>query len=167
MKRNLIGAVSALFLCVTLQLIVVPNAYAATTIEVTPTRPDAYSEIQKQLNLAKKQPEKGPYTITVTPGTYTIGHSLKLYSNTTLKLEGVSLSHGSGTRSNMIRLGDGTDTQQGYYYQNITVVGGDLNHRGQSNTTIKLAHGKNIKIKNVTMRNTRDGHLMEVAGLKD
>ena len=166
MKRNLIGAVSALFLCVTLQLIVVPNAYAATTIEVTPTRPDAYSEIQKQLNLAKKQPEKGPYTITVTPGTYTIGHSLKLYSNTTLKLEGVSLSHGSGTRSNMIRLGDGTDTQQGYYYQNITVVGGDLNHRGQSNTTIKLAHGKNIKIKNVTMRNTRDGHLMEVAGVK-
>lgn len=166
MKRNLICTASALLLCVTLQLIAVSDAYAATTIEVAPTRPDAYSEIQKQLNLAKKKPENGPYTIVVAPGSYTIGHSLKLYSNTTLKLEGVSLSHGSSTRSNMIRLGDGSDTQQGYYYQNITVVGGDLNHMGQSNTTIKLAHGKNIKIKNVTVRNTRDGHLMEVAGVK-
>lgn len=153
-------------LCAAVQLVAATPAFAATAIEVAPLADDAYAEIQKALNLAKKQPENGPYTITVAPGTYLIGHSLKLYSNTTLKLEGVSLSLSPLTRSNMIRLGDGTDTQQGYYYQNITVIGGDLNHTGHSNTTVKLAHGKNIRIKNVTMRNTRDGHLMEVAGVK-
>lgn len=166
MRQRIVWLVWTLTLCVVAQFAAVVPAYAATAIEVTPLKDDAYSEIQKALNLAKKKPENGPYTVAVTPGKYMIGHSLKLYSNTTLKLEGVSLSLSPLTRSNMIRLGDGDDKQQGYYYQNITVIGGDLDHTGHSNTTIKLAHGKNITIKNVTMHNTRDGHLMEVAGVK-
>lgn len=163
---HLAAAVLVAVVCAGLQCLWTSPAFADTTIEVAPIRPDAYTEIQKQLNLAKTQPENGPYTIVVAPGSYKINHSLKLYSNTTLKLEGVSLWLDPTARCNMIRLGDGTDTQQGYYYRNITVIGGDLDHTGHSNTTVKLAHGKNIALKNVTMRNTRDGHLMEVAGVK-
>ena len=141
-------------------------AFAETILEVTPVKADATPEIRAKLLEARKNATaKNPYVVKVAPGFYTIGSALRLYSNTTLVLEGVSLRLAPLANCNMIRIGDPADTQAGYYYKNIKVVGGDLDNTGHQNTCIKLAHAKNVSIEGVTMRNARSGHLMEVAGV--
>lgn len=144
-----------------------PSAYADTVLEVTPSQEDPRYDIQVKLNKAKKYAtDDNPYIIKVTPGSYTISRTLRLYSNTTLWLEGVNLRLEPSAVSNMIRVGDTpTDDATGYYYRNIKVVGGDLDNTAHSNTCIKIAHAKNVILKNMTIHNARNGHLMEIAGV--
>lgn len=144
-----------------------PLAYADTVLEVTPSQEDPRYDIQVKLNKAQKYAtDDNPYIIKVAPGSYTISRTLRLYSNTTLWLEGVSLRLEPTAVSNMIRIGDTpTDDATGYYYRNIKVVGGDLDNTAHSNTCIKIAHAKNVILKNMTIHNARNGHLVEAAGV--
>lgn len=142
-------------------------AFAETILEVTPSQDDPRYDIQVKLNKAHKYAtDDNPYVIKVAPGSYTISRTLRLYSNTTLWLEGVSLRLKPTAASNMIRIGDTpTDDATGYYYRNIKVVGGDLDNTAHSNTCIKIAHAKNVSFEGVVVHNARNGHLMEVAGV--
>ncbi len=142
------------------------SAFAATTVEVAPQKDDAYKEIQRGLNEARDHATtKNPYVVKVAPGTYTIGKRLLIYSNTTLDLEGVTLRSDPLKSGNMLRLGDASDKNPGYFHKNIAILGGVFDHAKHANTCIKLAHGKNITLKNVEVRNTKNGHLVEVAGV--
>lgn len=148
-------------------LVSVSPAFAETVLEVTPSQDDPRYDIQVKLNKAHKYAtDDNPYVIKVAPGSYTISRTLRLYSNTTLWLEGVTLRLDPAAVSNMIRIGDTpTDNATGYYYRNIKVVGGDLDNTGHSNTCIKIAHAKNVSFEGVVAHNARNGHLMEVAGV--
>lgn len=144
----------------------VAPAYADTVIEVAPLRPDATSEIRAKLLEARDNATaENPYTIKIAPGSYTISSAMRLYSHTTLVLEGVNITLSPLANCNMIRIGDPKDTQEGYFYRNINVVGGVLDHTGHSNTCVKFAHAKNVSIKGTVMKNAKNGHLMEVAGV--
>lgn len=168
LERGLAGvAIAMAVLALCLFLATVPQtAFADTVIEVTPTTEDAANEVQKQLNVAKRTATaEEPYIIKVTPGSYTLSKSLRLYSNTTLDLTDVTLTVQQGKTCNAVRIGEPTDTQAGYYYENIHLVGGTLDNNGRANTCVKLAHAKNVTMTDVTVRNARNGHLVEVGGI--
>ena len=157
----------AIALAVLCALCLRPAAAFADTVEVTPLPgADAYSMVQKALNTAKTTAtDKNPLTVKVTPGSYTLTHSLRLYSNTTIDLTDVTLTVNKTATCNAIRIGEAVDTQAGYYYKNINIVGGTIDNNGRTNTAIKLAHAKYVTMKNTTVRNARNGHLVEVGGV--
>lgn len=162
-----LASLSALILFAALSLSLRPAvAFADTVIEVTPTSTEAQAEVQKKLNMAKANATAdNPYIIRVTPGSYTLAKSLRLYSNTTLDLTDVTLTVQRDKTCNAVRIGEANDTQAGYYYKNINLIGGTLDNSGRTNTLVKLAHAKNVTVKGVTLRNARNGHLMEVGGV--
>lgn len=134
------------------------------------TNSTANKVIQNAFNEAKSNATASlPYKIVIEPGSYTITKRLLIYSNTCLYMEGVTLIQPTGKSTNMLKVGDATDTQAGYYYENITVDGGTsggvFNESGNSNTALKIAHTRNFTMKNITVQNTTDAHLMEVAGV--
>lgn len=110
--------------------------------------------------------ESQPYVVTVPAGSYEVDNSLRLYSNTTLILKGVTIKRVD--TNNIIKVGD-TDTKEtgktGYYYKNITVQGGTLNGNGVSGTVMKVTHTKNFTMSGVTLKNVHNGHIMETGGV--
>lgn len=126
--------------------------------------------IQAALNEAKTNATSSlPYKIVIEPGSYEISKRFLIYSNTYFYMEGVTFIQPAGKTTNMLKVGDATDTQAGYYYENITIDGGASggvwNESGNSSTTIKIAHARNFTMNNITVQNTTDSHLMEVAGV--
>ena len=169
-KRSLGSVVflaALIALAIVAPLVVRPaTAFADTVIEVTPTSLEAQADVQRQLNVAKREATaENPYVIRVAPGSYELAKSLRLYSNTTLDLTDVTLTVQQGKTCNAVRIGEADDTQAGYYYQNIKLIGGTLDNNGRANTLVKMAHAKNVTVKGVTLRNARNGHLMEVGGV--
>ncbi len=129
---------------------------------------EASRAIQSALNQAEENAtDSNPYRVVVDPGTYTLSSSLRIYSNTDLVLNGVTLTQetGSGYTRNILKVGDTSDENTGYFYKNITVEGGTLDENGNSATAIKGVHVKNFTLKNMTIENTHNSHLMEVAGI--
>ncbi len=128
----------------------------------------ARKAIQDVLDKArKKATAKKPYVITVAKGNYDLTGTLKIYSNTTLSLKGVTLN--AKRDSNVIIVGEPTAENKGakgYYYKNITISGGTLNGKKRSGTMLKIGHASNIKITNMTFKNAKNAHIMEVAGVK-
>ncbi|MBE5925407.1 MAG: hypothetical protein E7270_00225 [Lachnospiraceae bacterium] len=113
-----------------------------------------------------------PYKIIIPEGTYNIDKGFRIYSNTYLYMEGVTLNRVSGSGI-FIRSGLWTDKLSGYEgYRNITIEGGTLNgncdkedYKSNNGSFIKMAHCKNVTLKNVTMKNGMDLHYVEVAGI--
>lgn len=131
---------------------------------------DATKVLQKALNTAAENAtDILPYKIMVEPGTYTLTKSLYIYSNTYLYVDGVTFLQAENGSGNMLRVGKSGDVQTGYCYRNITVDGGasggiwDENYH--SYTVIKAGHAQNFTLKNITLQNTIDAHLMEAAGV--
>ena len=123
--------------------------------------------VQNALNNARDQANaEQPYYISVAQGSYDLNSVLRVYSNTTLDLLGVTLKRtGSG---NMLRVGseDGVNTgATGYAYQNIRVVGGTFDGNFGENTIIKAFHTKNFTMDGVTVKNEKEGHMTEFAGV--
>lgn len=123
--------------------------------------------IQNALDEAKENAtDAQPYRIVVAPGTYQLFESLRIYSNTDLVLDGVTFTQdGSSYVRNMLKVGDGSDISTGYFYKNITVENGVFDESGNSSTAIKAVHAQNFTLKNVTVQNVHNSHLMEVAGI--
>lgn len=127
---------------------------------------NAARAIQAELdNAAVKGTAANPYVVTVPKGTYALDRSLKLYSNTTLNLAGVTFKLNANAGCNMLRVGESNDTKTGYYYQNIVVNGGVFDGNKTSSTVMKAAHAKNVAFNNVVFKNAKDSHLVEVAGI--
>lgn len=131
---------------------------------------NASSVLQNALNYALgNATDSLPYKILIEPGIYTLTKSLLIYSNTCLYMEGVTFFQAESCTGNMLRVGKSTDSQSGYCYKNITidggVSGGVWDEDYNNHTVIKVAHTQNFSAKNITVQNTIDGHLMEVAGV--
>ena len=105
------------------------------------------------------------WTVKVVPnGTWSIGHGFKLYSNLTLDLTGVTIRRTEG--DNIIHIGPSetaTEGVTGYYYHDITIIGGTFDCANLNATGIKGAHVKNWTMEGCTVMNTVNAHLMEVA----
>ena len=127
-----------------------------------------YPAIQQALSQAAKSGTyAAPAKVVVEPGSYTLYQALCIFSNTQLTLTGVTLKRGrSGI--NMLRTGDDDAVASGvtgYAHSNITVEGGTFDGDYMSSTIIKLVHGKNITMRYVAVKNEKNGHMMEVAGV--
>ncbi len=166
MRKVLLRGVAVMALSVGLLCFGATAAFADTTIRVNPKQgSDVVKAVQKKLDKAhKKATAKNKYIIKVKPGAYKLGGTLKLYSNTTLDLTGVKLKATKKT-SNMIKVGDTPqDKKKGYAYKNISIVGGDIDNAGHSSTAIVIGHAKNVKLSGVAVHNSKNAHLVEVAG---
>ncbi|MCD8078609.1 MAG: right-handed parallel beta-helix repeat-containing protein [Lachnospiraceae bacterium] len=144
------------------------QAATYTTIQVTASSlaSDPSTAIQDALDQAKeKATSSNPYKVVVPSGTYQLTKSLYIYSNTYLSLSGVTLKQ-TNLETNMIRVGKSDDGTTGYAYENITIEGGTLEGNQSGSTLLKVAHASNFTLKNCTVQNTLDAHLMEVAGVK-
>ena len=170
-------------LCVVLTLTVlisvcaVGNVYAvdrhitAVTVSAEQIETDGfYNAVQSALNLARDSADENySYQIFIPEGTYTVNHTLKIYSHTQLYLGNSVILRDKNAKINIIRTGtvDTCDSGVTGYdaYVDIKVSGGILNGNYTSNTIIKVAHATNFCMENVTLKNVRDGHMMEVAGV--
>ena len=173
MKNKVIKAL-IIAVCAAVLLSAVPfTAFARTTdIYVSAEEIDSYGAayaIQNALYLAEQQgSESNIVRVTVEPGEYVLDYSLHIYGNTWLKLDGVTLSRGARCQ-NMLRTGDDDGIDYGvtgYYYKNITIEGGTFDGMLEiPNTMFKISHAKNYVMKNVTLKNNKNAHMMEVAAV--
>ena len=107
------------------------------------------------------------YKVIVEPGTYALSTCIHAYSNTYLSLQGVTFQH-KNYSGNMFKIGDiggDGDTVSGYHYKNITVDGGTWDGFGITSPIMKAAHAENVVIKNASLKNVKDSHVVEVAAI--
>ena len=105
------------------------------------------------------------YKITIPKGSYTSSSQLKLWSNTYLYMNGVTIKH-TTSDSVMLRFGNKSDLDAkpvtGYNgFQNIHIIGGTFDGGGLDQALIKIGHSKNISFKNVNFKNVKDSHMLE------
>jgi parallel beta-helix repeat protein len=125
---------------------------------------DTFGGIQEALYEAEEKASASKkYKIVVKPQTYENCMILSIPGNTYLYAEGATFIQEKGKMLNMIIVG--SYSSGGYDQENITIEGGTWDENGNSNTLAKIAHAKNFCMKGVTLKNTKNGHLMEVAGV--
>lgn len=128
-----------------------------------------FTAVQKVLNTASENAdEENPLRVKVEAGEYELNKSLKIYGNTTLSLYGVTIKRAQGTEVNMLRTGKEDSVSEGvtgYYYENIAIEGGVFDADFTPKTMIKAAHAKNFSMTDVTLKNLKNYHMMEVAGI--
>ena len=130
----------------------------------------AYVAIQNALEIARKNAtDKKRYTVEVESGDYELTDTLKIFSNTQLKLKKVTLTRSEDSDSNMIRVGNNDSADSGATgydaYKNIIIQGGTFDGGGTQNTILKAAHATNFMIRSTNFRNVNNGHIMEIAGI--
>ncbi|MBO4579856.1 MAG: S-layer homology domain-containing protein [Clostridiales bacterium] len=149
-------------------------AASDNTIEVSDddAKADAFNAIQDALNAAKKRAsEDEPFTVKLPADqTYELNLALKIFSNTTLDLNGSTLVMApTGDSFNMIHIGSYDSDKTGVTgydgYENITIKNGTLDGDGNSSTLLKGAHATNVKIENMTLKHTVSTHLSEFAAI--
>lgn len=109
-----------------------------------------------------------PYTVVVPKGEYETRGVLRVFSNTTLDLRGVTMIREGEGAGNMLRVGseDGVDTGvTGYAYENVHIIGGVFDGNYGENTIIKAFHTKNFIMDDVTLLHEKEGHMTEFAGV--
>lgn len=125
-----------------------------------------YRGVQNALDMADTEPTDKYYKVVLEKGTYTLDHALHIYNNTYLDAGDATIQAADDSNDNLLKVGlPGDDSSSGYYYSDITIDGGHWNRGGKSGTTIKLAHAKNVTVKNAELYNTENGHLIETAGV--
>ena len=133
---------------------------------------DVSVAIQNALDRAHKEAsEEEPFIIRLPQGkSYDLYSSLKIFSNTTLDLNGSTLvMKPDGNSFNMIHIGSyDSDTAgvTGYdAYENIRIMNGTLDGDGNSSTLLKGAHATNVTIEKMTIKHTVSTHLSEFAAI--
>ena len=171
--RNVLAVVLALSVSVTaLVFPVSAMAQDEVILRVTEEEIDTYGfrpAVQSALNKARQNATAQlSYTVVVPEGEYELDYVLRIYSNTTLDLRGVTLTRGGVGAGNMLRVGDedGVNTGvTGYAYENVRVFGGVFDGNFGENTIIKAFHTKNFTMDDVTLMNEKEGHMTEFAGV--
>lgn len=127
--------------------------------------------IQDALNEAlEDQSGNTLYEITLPAGTYQLDTLLKVFSYTTIKMEGCTLVR--DTDKTMLRIGYEDTTCYGYSGQHdITIVGGCFDGGGMAKkvtgSIVRMGHASNITIRNVTFQNVYETHHVELAGCEN
>ncbi|GKU83426.1 glycoside hydrolase family 55 protein [Niallia sp. NCCP-28] len=128
--------------------------------------------IQNALNEAKNSTK--PIKIIVPPGQYKLTQSLHIYSNTWLHFSNNTvLKKATNHHEIMLINGDFHDSYQEYNgNSNIVVDGGIWDAEGADPSVwtpsiFGFAHGKNIIIQNVVLKNISGGHAIDCAGNKN
>ena len=141
---------------------------------------DDAQAINKVLEKAALLAEGDTLVVYFPEGQYNIGTLLKVYSNTSLKLDNNAVIYRTNTMYPMImNVGDdGTrkeESAEGGEYKlssNIQVLGGtfdggDVKNASTSANTINIAHAQNVIFDGVTVKNNKGAHLIELSGVKN
>jgi parallel beta-helix repeat protein len=127
-----------------------------------------------------------PLVVYIPAGTYYIGNTLYIHSNTTIHMEpGATIIRNShlvagdsreGVDHNMLRAANsGTDTDVVGGYDNVKNIvieggvwdGGDISQSTITANVINIGHAENVTIRNTTIKNSYGAHLIEFAGVKN
>ncbi|MBU5429194.1 right-handed parallel beta-helix repeat-containing protein [Kineothrix sp. MSJ-39] len=150
------------------------TASKATTIKI---KAGKKSDITKKVNEAmekarKKATASKPYKIVIPKGTYYISGSIYLCSNVTLEATGATIKFRGNSRNTNMLLSDTIGSKspaktKGYKgCRNITISGGTyVGAKSNKSNLVKLAHGKNITIKNATFSGGGGIHQVEVCAI--
>lgn len=131
-----------------------------------------WDAIEGALQYSKNNYQAGRiYTVKVPAGYYSLKKTLHIYGNTTLDLEGVTLTYTKDS-GNMIMIGK-TETNQdiatmgGYgTMENITIKGGTwVGNNSNTSTLIRMAHMKKLTIDGSVLSGGACAHQMEVAAI--
>lgn len=147
-----------------------PREKAQITVTADEIAESSFSKaVQNALHTARENSEKNISTeVQVEPGDYELDRGLRIYSDTTLTLYGVNIKRAQGAYVNMLRIGSEDSVNKGvtgYYYKNIALNGGVFDADNTVQTMIKAAHAKNFAMTDVTLKNVKNSHMMEVAGV--
>ena len=138
---------------------------------------DATAEIQKALDAAAKAGKKNkPALVSIPAGTYYIGKTVEIGSNTYLKLDKDTIIRKNPNPKDpilyMLRTKQGS--KGGYAdSSNITIEGGTwdaefiLYNNNSGGSLFFITHTSNLKILNTTLCNNFGTHLIEMAGAKN
>lgn len=136
-------------------------------VDVSAAKSNFRRAVQNALNEAATQAtDAHAITVRVPEGTYTQDAYLYIQSNTTLDLTGVTIVRSAAT--NCIRVGVSDDKNSGvtgYAYHNIRIVGGTIDGAGKEQTIVKATHCSDFYMTGVSLKNTRNGHMMEAGGV--
>ncbi len=127
--------------------------------------------IQKALDEAlKDQSGETLYEITLPKGTYRLDTLLKVFSYTTIKMDGCTLVRDEF--KTMLRIGYEYTSYSAYNgIHDVTVIGGCFDGNGKDEkcaaSIVRLGHGANIRFQNVIFRNVYDAHHVELAACRD
>lgn len=169
LKRS--GFCAAMFLTaiILIQFFCPVKAFAKTNFTLKPeSGSDITTDLQTAFNMARDNP-KGKYVITIPKGNYKIGKTVYIYSNTTLRMNGATLTRAASEDFTMLRVGILGDIDQagGYSgFKNITLEGGTWDGNKTDGGIMRAAHGQNLTLKNVTFKNVKDSHHIEMAACK-
>lgn len=125
---------------------------------------------QKAFDFIQEQNKKGNqaiYTVSVPAGTYSIDAPLYLYSNTHLALAPGAVMKNTGIGTSLLRLGRNGEVYSGTSgFRNITIEGGAWTAEFRDGSSLlRMAHGKNIVIKNAVFQDVKNEHHIEAAGI--
>lgn len=125
---------------------------------------------QKAFDFIQEQNKKGNqaiYTVSVPAGTYSIDSPLYLYSNTHLVLAPGAVMKNTGIGTSLLRLGRNGEVYSGTSgFRNITIEGGAWTAEFRDGSSLlRMAHGKNIVIKNAVFQDVKNEHHIEAAGI--
>lgn len=110
--------------------------------------------------------DKGNVKVIVPAGNYELTNAIQInYCNITADFTDCFFVQKKGNTNSLLRIGEADNTRTGYYYKNITIIGGVFDGNGTSSTLFKTAHSKNIILNGTSFKNTKNGHLVEVAGV--
>ncbi len=178
LKKHLVKLIAVLFVLVLAVSSVPYNAYAAKTITINlkvKSGQDIVTAFNNATIKAKDDKKGNIYKIVVPKGTYKAKNQLKIWSNTILVLDGVTIKHTSGATT-MFRLGHKSDWDKankgkgypGYTgYKNITIQGGVLDGGGYSQAIMRFGHTTNVRIEGTTFKNVKNAHHMEIGACKN
>lgn len=125
---------------------------------------------QKAFDFIQEQNKKGNktiYTVEVPAGTYNIDSPLYLYSNTYLALASGAVMKNTGVGTSLLRLGRNGEIYSGASgFMNITIEGGTWTAEYRDGSSlIRMAHARNVVIKNAVFQDVKNEHHIEVAGI--
>ena len=174
MKKILMRVSSLAFLFACVFALQSTNVHA-TDYTVTCTDGDITAELQEVLDKNRSSEGADAVNVTIKPGEYTISENLRIHSNTTINMEGVTITRGSALNDDttMLRLRREKDWNDAGGYSeysggsNITINGGTWDGNAKSGCLIRFGHASGITLNGCTFTNVKDGHEVELGGCKD
>ena len=127
--------------------------------------------IQEALDKAlEDQSGETQYVIILPKGEYRLDKLLKVFSYTTIKMEGCTLVRDMD--KSMLRIGYEEDSYNGYEgMRDITIEGGCFDGNGKNGkvniSMIRMGHGSNITFHNVVFQNVYNTHHVELAACEN
>ena len=157
--------------CIILMGMLLPQTVHAQTVKQIPVSFSSGESVGKTLQAAldealEDQSGETLYEIQLPSGTYKLDTLLKVYSYTTIKMNGCKLVRSTG--KTMLRIGLEDEVFSGHNgYHDITIEGGTFDGNGKSGkvsaSMIRMGHGKNLTFRNMTFQNVYDTHHVELA----